>query len=769
MRSIFSRLVHCCLLLPMLAASAYAIQPEDLLPPEQAFALEVRAVGPERLIAEWTIAEGYYLYRERTRFESEQSDVALGRVQFPDGVPITDEFFGDMEVYYHGASIPISLQRTADGSDRFELTVHTQGCAEVGVCYPPERRRIMVELPPLQVAAAATGPSNQSDLLSGLGIEPNRVPGAGSVPVGSASDSELLDPEKAFIPELTALDAGTLRATWQIDDCCYLYREQFAFEALASGVTLGEPRFPAGQVIEDEFFGRTETYRGAVSIDIPVQRASDAPERFEVQLGYQGCNDIGVCYMPQQTTLPVNLAGLPPATNDPAVRTTTSPSAAATPAVPVSEQDGIAQMLTEQRFWALPAFFGFGLLLAFTPCVFPMIPILSSLIAGHGNSLTRTRAFSLSLVYVLAMALTYTAAGVGAAMAGQNLQIWFQNPWVLGIFSGFFVLLALAMFGLFRLQIPSALQTRISKLGNRRGGSLVGVAVMGVLSALIVGPCVAPPLIGVLTVIGLTGDVTLGGSALFAMSLGMGAPLLLIGTSAGHWLPRAGAWMKAINAVFGVLLLAVAIWLLERILPATISMLLWAMLLIICAMYLGALKAGEGGWRTLARGFGVVMLVYGVLLLVGVAAGGSDVWQPLRGVLIAGSGPVQQQPEFRTIKTVADLEREIGAAGNRPVMLDFYADWCVSCKEMERYTFTDPGVQARLDRAVLLKADVTANDTDDRELLRHFNIIGPPAILFFDATGHEQTAFRVVGFMSAERFTSHLDRVLAQRISLKMD
>ncbi len=616
------------LLLWLSASSAQAIQPDDLLQPEQAFVLDFQVAAPEQIVARWTIAEGYYLYRERIRFETDQPGISLQSVQFPDGVPIVDEFFGPMEVYYNQAHIILNLQRDNGESTQLELTVHSQGCAEVGICYPPERRQFTVDLPPLQQTAA--------------------------------------DPDASDPPDL----------------------------------------------IQDVL--RT------------VQPPLDTP------------------------------TGVPADLNEPTSSLEASP---ATPA-PVAEQDGIAQMLSEQRFWALPAFFGFGLLLAFTPFVFPMIPILSSLIAGQGRSLTRRRGLALSAVYVLAMALTYTAAGIVAALAGQNLLMYLQNPWVLGVFSGLFVLLALAMFGVLRVQIPAAWQTRLSELSNRRGGSWAGVAIMGVLSALIVGPCVAPPLIGVLTVIGLSGDVVLGGSALFAMSLGMGAPLLVIGTSAGHWLPRAGAWMRIINAVFGVLLLAVAIWLLEWLLPASISMLLWASLLIVCAVYMGALQASSGGWHTLFRGIGVVMLVYGVLLLVGVAAGGQSIWQPLRGTLIAGSPTQLTQPDFQVIKTVADLEQQLAAAGPRPVMLDFYADWCFYCKEMERHTFTDPTVQAQLQQAVLLKADVTAYDAEDRALLNYFNLIGPPAILFFDSSGQEQPAHRVVGFMTAEAFSAHLRQAL---------
>jgi thiol:disulfide interchange protein DsbD len=593
---------------------------------------------------------------------------------------------------------------------------------------------------------------------------------------GGPSEDELPDPDIAFVPTVELKDADTLVATWTIHKCCYMYRERFDFASDTAGITLGEAGFPKGKIKEDEFFGRMETYRDQVVIEIPFQRANSAAQQLDLQTTFQGCADIGVCYPPQKQTIPVMLAALSSGSSsgtgtsggnsvlgagaDPA------PVGPASGQVTMAEQDRIAGMLTEQRFWALPAFFGFGLLLAFTPCVFPMIPILSSIIAGQGSSLTQRRAFILSSVYVLAMALTYTVAGVLAALLGQNIQALFQNPWILVSFSAVFVLLALSMFGFYELQLPVALQTRLAALSNRQqSGNYAGVAIMGFLSALIVGPCVAPPLIGVLTVIGSTGDAMLGGSALFAMSMGMGVPLLAVGTSAGKLLPKAGPWMNAIRIVFGVLLLAVAIWMLERILPEVVSMLLWATLLIVSAVYMGALQSttGMSGWRTLSKGLGTVMLVYGILLLVGVASGGGNPMQPLRGLTLAGGGNAPQQQQdlnFRLIKTVADLDQQIQLAGGRPVILDFYADWCVDCKQMERYTFSDPQVQSVLADAVLLKADVTANDTADQELLRRFQLIGPPAMLFFSPNGSERPEYRLIGFMGAESFASHARQAL---------
>jgi thiol:disulfide interchange protein DsbD len=364
------------------------------------------------------------------------------------------------------------------------------------------------------------------------------------------------------------------------------------------------------------------------------------------------------------------------------------------------------------------------------------------------------------------MALTYTVAGVLAGLFGANLQAAFQNPWILWAFALIFVALALSMFGFYELQLPSGLQSRIAELSNRQeGGTLIGVAVMGLLSALIVGPCVAPPLAGALIFIGQTGDALLGGAALFALSLGMGVPLIAIGTSAGKLLPRAGAWMDAVKAVFGVALLGVALVLLERILPATIAMLLWGTLSICSAVYMGALTqlpAGASGWTRLWKGLGVALLIYGALMLTGAAAGGKDTLQPLRGLVGggSGSGSAAAHADFKRIKSVADLDRELAAAGGRPVMLDFYADWCASCKEMERYTFSDPAVQAEMGRFVLLQADVTANDATDQALLQgRFGLPGPPAMLFFDPSGAELKGRRLVGFKPAAEFAEHLRRI----------
>lgn len=574
-------------------------------------------------------------------------------------------------------------------------------------------------------------------------------------------NQEFLDPDRAFVFSADVIDGHTLAARWQIADGYYMYRDKFAFklsppEAVRTGAITTAP----GEIKDDEAFGTSEVYYHSATILIPVERIDQAAVTLALEARYQGCADAGFCYPPMTKTMQLAL---------PAVATSTDPAAPAGDFV--SEQDRFALLLANgDAFLIIAGFFAVGLLLAFTPCVFPMVPILSGIIVGQGHGLTTRHAFLLSTAYVLPMALTYTVAGVLAGLFGANLQALFQNPWIISSFVAIFVLLALSMFGFYELQIPTRIQSRLAAFSNRqKGGTYIGVAVMGFLSALIVGPCVAAPLVGALIYIGNTGDAALGGMALFALSMGMGAPLLALGTSAGKLLPRAGPWMQPIKAVFGVMLLAVAIWMLDRIVPAPVTLVLTALLLIICAVFVGALDrldGGSSGWKRLWKGGGLVMLVYGVVLLVGAASGGNNILHPLRGTgLVAGGGerPVNHVT-FKPVKGLDGLHRELqlAAAAGKPVMLDFYADWCVSCKEMERYTFSDPRVQRSLADVVLLQADVTANDAQDQALLKHFGLFGPPSILFFDRQGTEQARYRLVGFLGADDFHNHLGRVLSR-------
>ncbi len=667
-----------------------------------------------------------------------------------------------MESYSGTIQIAIPVERNTDAPPQLTLKVAFQGCAEAGFCYPPQSRTVTVEpaAPPLTIApppVEAAPPVLQAapaaaplDLLQAF--KSPRAP-------GQPSQDELLEPDRAFVLSVVPTDPNTLLLRWDIAAGYYLYKDKIGLNLMdAPGVRIQAVDLPTGKAIEDEFFGRQEVYFHQADVITRLQGAVGGRD-FALRVAYQGCAETGVCYSPITRILPVTLAAAPAATVPPAVQpASTAPVEA--------EQDRMARLLIEQRFWALPAFFGFGLLLAFTPCVFPMAPILSSLIVGQGGRLHHRRAFGLSLVYVLAMTLTYTAAGIGAALLGRNIQALLQNPWVLAGSSALFVALALSMFGFYELQLPERWRQQLTEPGaHRRGGNYLGVAGMGVLSALIVSPCVAPPLLGVLTVIAGAGDVVLGGGALFVLSLGMGAPLLLLGASAGRLLPRAGPWMEQIQIVFGVVLLAMALWLLERILPPAVTMLAWAVLLIVCATYMGAFHTVEtlaSGWRIIVKGLGLVLLVYGILLLVGLAAGGRDVLQPLRGVSFS-TAVGQEQPLFRPVKTLVELEQALRRADGRPIMLDFYADWCIACKEMEKYTFSHPDVRARLQDVVLLQADVTANDAAAQELLRHFAIFGPPATLFFGPDGSERKPYRVIGFMPAERFKAHLDQVLGSR------
>lgn len=730
----------------LLPALAYAVDESELLPPEQAFALTVEADAPRTIRLSWDIAEGYYLYKGRLGFKSGTDEVAVGEADLPAGAPYEDEFFGKVETYRGRVAGSLPIQSRPDGPLTFDLQVQYQGCADVGVCYPPERSTVSVELPRLRPAANVLGLGNEP---AGLGF------------IGS---EEPLPEDEAFLFEAIATAPDEILARWTIAPEHYVYREQFRFGLEAEGAELGAVVIPRGEPKTDEHFGAVEVFYDQVEIPVRVDRESTQAQTVALTARYQGCREAGICYPPIEKTLQVALpAGAGTANEPPNVASLQAESA---PGLPVSEQDRLAMALGgDRRGLTLLTFFGLGLLLAFTPCVFPMVPILSGIIAGQGDRITTRKAFSLSLIYVLAMALTYTAAGVFAGLFGANLQAAFQNAWIIAGFSALFVALAFAMFGFYELQIPAAWQSRLNAMSNRQsGGTYTGVAVMGVLSALIVGPCVAAPLAGALIYIGQTGDAVLGGLALFALSLGMGAPLLVFGTSAGKLLPKAGAWMETVKAVFGVALLGLAIWMLERIVPPTVVMLLWGALAIGCAVYLGAfdrLTPPVSGWRRLWQATGVMFLVAGVLQFVGAAAGGNDWMRPLAGL---GGGAVAQteRVKFDTIKSGDDLDAALAGAAlsGKPVVLDFYADWCVDCRRMEKYTFPDPGVQAALTQVTPLKADVTANDEVDQALMKRLNIIGPPAILVFALNGDELRPFRVVGYQKSEKFIEHLNEAL---------
>ena len=595
----------------------------------------------------------------------------------------------------------------------------------------------------------------------------------GGLSPSARADDDFLPPEQAFKLSARMLDPHTAVVSYAIADGYYMYRERFKFAA--EGAKLGAAQVPPGTIKFDETFNKdVETYHKGVEIRIPVEGSGP----FTLNVTGQGCADKGLCYPPQdaavrlvagdggaagpQMSLPGGQGGTPqfslpgqaapqvdtPSNQPPAAR------AAATngqPAAP-SELSGIAALLQGGRLLAIvPAFVLLGLGLAFTPCVLPMVPILSSIIVGEGGNVKRARGFVLSVAYSLGMAIVYTALGMAAGLVGEGLAAALQNPWVLSAFALLIAAMALSMFDVYQLQMPAALQTRLAGASGRQSsGKLAGVFAMGAISALIVGPCVAAPLAGALVYISQTRDVIIGGAALFAMALGMSIPLLLVGVSAGSLLPKAGAWMDSVKRFFGVLMLAMALWLVSPVLPASVQMILWAALLLGYGAYL---LRRRGHWAALA--FGAAFGILGAMQLVGVASGGRDPLAPLAHL----TGTQKQPLHFQRVKTVVELDAALATLGGKTAMLDFYADWCVSCKEMEKLTFVDPQVQAKLANTVLLQVDVTANDADDKAMLKRFGLFGPPGIIFFDAGGREIAGSRVIGYQNASKFLMSLERL----------
>ena len=566
---------------------------------------------------------------------------------------------------------------------------------------------------------------------------------------GAAARAEevYLEPDVAFKFSARMLDPQTVAVTYDIADGYYMYRERFKFTA--NNATLGAPQIPPGKIKYDETFQKdVESYRKTVTITIPVSTSG----MFTLNATSQGCADAGLCYAPQDAT--ARLVGAGGTTPVVAATDSGAPSNAQTSsAAPVSELTGIASVLGGGKLLVIvPAFILLGLGLAFTPCVLPMVPILASIIVGEGAGARRSRGFVLALAYSLGMALVYTVLGVAAGLIGEGLAAALQNPWVLGGFGLLMAGMSLSMFGVYELQLPSALQTRlVDASGRRPGGKLAGVFAMGAISALIVGPCVAAPLAGALLYISQTRDVVIGGSALFAMAMGMSIPLLLVGLSAGSLLPRAGAWMASVKKFFGVLMLAMAIWLVSPVLPSQLQMVAWSLLLL---GYAAWLLRGARHWSAVLGG--AVLAILGAIQLTGAVTGGRDVLAPLAHL---GVGTQHSGITFQRVKTVAELDAVLAATGGKTVMLDFYADWCVSCKEMENLTFVDPRVKAQLADTILLQADVTANDAADKAMLKRFSLFGPPGIILFSRDGTEIADSRVIGYQNADKFNVSLQKL----------
>ncbi|GJL71756.1 MAG: thiol:disulfide interchange protein DsbD [Nitrosomonas sp.] len=628
----------------------------------------------------------------------------------------------------------------------------------------------------INVSAQEGGSFNLFSKLQEMGIN-----------LSQQNQQALLPPDEAFKMSIEVRDAKTLIANFEPAKDYYMYRDKIAFEPRNSDTFIEKITLPPGKMKDDQTFGETEVYYKPFQAVISLKRARpENEEPLNLSATYQGCNEpIGVCYAPINKDVDIVLPAIKAAVDMVAgaisgKATAATPDAAEElfqirPGVPAIETESykIDRMFETGNFWLiLTGFFGIGLLLAFTPCVFPMFPILSGIIATRGKHLTRSRGFILALAYVLGMAITYAIAGVAAGLSGAMLSAALQNAWVLGTFALVFVLLAFSMFGFYELQLPGSLQSKLSEeAGHLKGGYLTSVFGMGALSALIVGPCVAAPLAGALIYISQTGDVVLGGSALFVMALGMGVPLLLLGASAGALLPKSGPWMESIKQFFGVLLLGVAIWLISPVITEIVHMLLWAALLIISAIYLHAidpLPEKASGLKRFLKGVGVIALLTGVALLIGVLSGSRDVLQPLSklnmaaGLEAESTANVNQEGhlQFQRVKSVAELDEYIHQSQDQYVMVDFYADWCISCKEMERFTFTDAKVQNRLKDVVLLQIDVTDGTPDDAALLKRFNLFGPPGILFIDREGNEIPDIRIIGFQNKDDFLTILNAVL---------
>jgi thiol:disulfide interchange protein DsbD len=729
------------LLAVLLTVPVASAQDEDVLHPEEAYRYAVADTG-ETIEVDWAVEEGYYLYRNKMSYASGSDAIEFGEIVLPEGLHHEDEFFGVQPIYRDRFFVSIPYTVVGEAPASVDLIIKSQGCADIGLCYPPQIWTEKVQL-----------------LARNNDVQKIQLGDAATFGTFVGANDDFLPVDEAFQPILTALDGNTVEVAIRVTAGYYLYKDKISATVDSDRVQLGKLELPAGELKTDQYFGEQEVYHNDMFGRLPLARATPEAMELDLEIRYQGCADGGICYPPVSKLMSVSL---PEAT---AVSALAAVAASSASAAPVSEQARLAQIITGSGLGLVIAtFFGLGLLLTFTPCVLPMIPIVSGIIAGEGENVSPARGFSLALTYVMGMALVYTAAGVAAAAAGVQLQAIFNQPWVLALFSGLFVILALAMFGLFELQMPAAIQSRVAAIsGGQQSGTAIGAFVMGALSSLIVTACVAPALVATLTVMAQTGDMLRGGTALFAMSMGMGAPLLLVGAAHGKYLPKAGPWMIAVKNAFGFMMLGLAIWMMSRVLPGEVTLALWGILIFMAGVYLGGLTTLTSeslGVQKLGKGFGLLAIIYGAVLLVGSLAGSNSMLRPLEGINLAGQSNVAatQHLEFRRIKTVQDLDTALASAASqgKSAMLDFYADWCVSCIEMEEYTFTDAGVQAALANTVLLQADVTANDEEDQALLQRFGVFGPPTIIFFGADGMQRHGFEVVGYMKAKDFAEHV-------------
>ncbi|SFV60507.1 Cytochrome c-type biogenesis protein DsbD, protein-disulfide reductase [hydrothermal vent metagenome] len=726
----------------------------DLLPVDKAFQLKTSIIN-NTIQLNWTIPKGYYLYKDKIKITTDYA-TTLDKAIFSKAKIKNDDLFGEVAVFYKNASIKVPVLNSK--TKEFKLQVSYQGCADIGICYPPVKKVFNLTLdnwvPP------KTAIDNAFNLFKKIGNQASNSATNFKDALFNQSADDLLSANDAFKLSVKKISDNKLLATWDIQSGYYLYNNKFFFDI--KGADFKKINFPKGKIKDDAYFGKVEIHRDLLEVEIPLKNIT---KNVVFIAKFQGCADVGVCYPPQQQSFEFNFEKNSSKNTLITKQTSiTPPQNTLNQNMELSEQDTIANLLKQNNLWlVLLSFFGFGLLLSFTPCVFPMIPILSSIIIGQGDRITTSRAFLMSLTFVLAMAITYASVGVLAGYLGANLQIIFQNKWVLIGFSTVFVILALSMFGLFEIQLPKSLQTKVTEVsGKQEGGSLWGVLIMGFLSALIVGPCVAPPLAGALIYIGQTGDAVLGGLSLFVMSLGMGAPLILIGTSAGKLLPKAGSWMDSVKAFFGIMMLAVAIYLLERIVGEFVSLILWATLATTSAVSIGALDSltqGVSPWRRLFKALGLILLGYSLLLWLLVARGGGDMFKPLSGWSFQGQTSSNiAKVKWIKVKTNTELNNLISNNKNKLVVVDFYADWCIYCKTIDKEVFSQSDVLSALGNAVMVKIDITENTNDDKQLLQRFSIFAPPAFIFFK-NGQEVKNARLVGEFDKNYFLTHLNKL----------
>ncbi len=685
----------------------------------------------------------------------------MGILQLPAGEKVNDPYLGPEVIYHQHLKATLPYQATND-IDSLQLQVSYQGCHEVKpkICYPPHTQTLTLALPTVRMNTV-----NNSLLKAAT-----RRPAGLRLRAFTPSSNTPLPPNQAFRFSAQARTADILLLHWQMPPHYYLYRDQthFALEA-APGIKLAVPKWPAGIQHKDAYFGMTTVYYHTVSVSLPLRRSTTAGRSLTLIATYQGCLENSICYPPITRKVPLTLPAAT-ITNTPTISVTTQPGLAtpeptsSSPTQPDSASQHLAGLLGHNHLLALLLFFLGGLAVAFTPCVLPMLPILSGLVAGHGTRTSPRHAFILSLVYVLAAAVVYALVGIVAGFAGANLQAVLQTPPILTATALIFVALALSMFGLYELQLPAILQARLAGISRKHySGSLLGAAVMGLLSALIVTSCVTPVLFAGVLYIGQSGSPWFGALALFLFGFGMGLPLLAFGTAAGTLLPRAGPWMNTVKAVFGVGFLGLAIWMLDRILAPTWILLLTGIVLLGSAVYLGALerlREGAGAGHRLRQALGLLLLLAALAELTGAAAGSTSLLRPL-GVFTGtanGTTPATQRVRFQPVRTVTELQTALAAAqvAGKPVMLDYYAAWCVSCKEMEATTFSDPRVRAALSNTITLQADVTTDDAESRALLARYQLFGPPATLFFGPDGHEIRAARLIGYEDAAGFLARL-------------